>query len=155
MSMATSLANLTQAGGGNYETEFYLTINKCAGIPRGMYYYDAKAHTLCLITAPNSQFELLLSEAFQATAMLGMPQVLITLANRFNRFNWKYTSMSYAAQLKNIGVIYQTMYLVATAMGIGACGLGTGNADRFSQLTGLPYLEEGSIGEFMLGRPLE
>ena len=141
-------------GGANYETEFYITINKCVGIPRGMYYYDPKAHTLSLITLPTYQLELLLGEAFQATAMLGMPQVLITLANRFNRFNWKYTSMSYAAQLKNIGAIYQTMYLVATAMGIGACGLGTGNADRFSQITGLPYLEEGSVGEFMLGRPL-
>jgi SagB-type dehydrogenase family enzyme len=63
--------------------------------------------------------------------------------------------MSYAAQLKNVGVIYQTLYLVATAMNIGACGLGTGNADRFARLTGLPYLEEGSIGEFMLGRPLQ
>ena len=59
--------------------------------------------------------------------------------------------MSYATQLKNVGSIYQTMYLVATSMNIGACGLGIGNSDRFNKITGLPYMEEGTIGEFMLG----
>jgi len=141
-------------GGANYETEFYVTINKCAGIARGMYYYDPKAHQLSLVTAPTQEMEILLQEAYQASAMQGFPQILITLANRFNRFNWKYSSMSYAAQLKNIGVIYQTLYLVATSMGIGACGLGVGNTDRFSKLTGLDYFQEGSVGEFMIGRPL-
>ena len=141
-------------GGANYETEFYITINACTGIPRGMYYYDAKEHQLSLVSEPNQQMEMLLQEAYTATAMQGMPQILITLANRFNRFNWKYSSMSYAAQLKNIGVIYQTLYLVATSMGIGACGLGLGNTERFTKLTGLNYFEEGSVGEFMIGRPI-
>jgi oxazoline/thiazoline dehydrogenase len=140
-------------GGANYETEFYLTINACAGIPRGLYYYDAKEHIISLVSSPNIEMENLLNDAHLATAGQGFPQVLITMANRFNRFNWKYSSMSYAAQLKNIGVIYQTLYLVATSMGIGGCGLGTGNSERFSKITGLNYLEEGSLGEFMIGRP--
>jgi len=141
-------------GGANYETEFYITINACAGVPRGMYYYDPKEHMLSLVSKPNEEMEMLLHDAYTATAMQGYPQILITLANRFNRFNWKYSSMSYAAQLKNIGVIYQTLYLVATSMGIGACGLGVGNTERFSKLTALDYFEEGSVGEFMIGRPL-
>jgi oxazoline/thiazoline dehydrogenase len=141
-------------GGANYETEFYITINTCAGVPRGVYYYDPKEHILSLVSEPNDEMEKLLYDAYMATALQGMPQILITLANRFNRFNWKYSSMSYAAQLKNIGAIYQTLYLVATSMGIGACGLGVGNTERFSRLTGLNYFEEGSVGEFMIGRPL-
>lgn len=141
-------------GGACYESEFYITVNACSGIPRGIYYYDAKEHLLCLIQEPNNEMEGLLEEATIATARLGTPQILITLASRFNRFNWKYSSMSYAAQLKNVGVIYQTMYLVATAMNIGGCALGVGNTDRFCKIMGLNYLEEGSIGEFMIGRPL-
>jgi hypothetical protein len=39
-------------------------------------------------------------------------------------------------------------------MNLAGCGLGIGNTDRFCRMTGLDYLEEGSIGEFMLGRPL-
>lgn len=141
-------------GGANYEQEFYLTINACADLARGFYYYDPQRHCLCLVSAPCAEMEALLDDAFLASARQCRPQILITIASRFNRFNWKYSGMSYAAQLKNIGAIYQTMYLVATAMRIAACGLGTGNADRFSRLTGLAYLEEGSLGEFMLGRPL-
>lgn len=141
-------------GGANYEQEFYLTINQCAGLDRGLYYYDPEAHAVCLVSGPCAEMEALLTDAWHANAMQCRPQVLITIASRFARFNWKYTGMSYAAQLKNVGAIYQTLYLVATAMGLAACGLGTGNADRFSRLTGLAWSEEGSIGEFMIGRAL-
>jgi oxazoline/thiazoline dehydrogenase len=142
------------SGGASYENEIYVTISACVGIRRGFYYYSPQDHTLCRVAEPCADMEAMLDEAWLATAMMCRPQILLTIASRFNRFNWKYTGMSYAAQLKNVGVIYQTLYLVATAMNIGACGLGTGNADRFARLTGLPYMEEGSIGEFMLGRPL-
>ncbi len=142
------------SGGASYENEIYVTVAACIGIKRGFYYYDPQSHCLCLIKEPCADMEQLLNEAYQATAMTCRPQILLTIASRFNRVSWKYAAMSYATQLKHVGVIYQTMYLVATAMKIGACGLGLGNTDRFCQMTGLNYFEEGSIGEFMLGRPL-
>jgi SagB-type dehydrogenase family enzyme len=80
-----------------------------------------------------------------------VPQVLITFAARFQRMGWKYDGMAYAATLKNVGVMYQTMYLVATAMGIAPCGLVSGNSDLLAQAAGLDYLKESSVGEFMLG----
>lgn len=141
-------------GGGLYEQELYVTIEACADLPRGFYHYDAQAHALCLINTPNEDMARLVEEAVSATAGLGRPQVLFTIASRFAAFNWKYSAMCYAAQLKNVGAIYQTMYLVATAMGLGGCGLGLGNADRFARMTGHDYATEGSIGEFMIGRPL-
>ena len=142
------------SGGASYENEIYVTVSACIGIKRGFYYYDPQHHCLCLIKEPCKDMEELLNEAYIATAMTCYPQILLTIASRFNRVSWKYAGMSYATQLKHIGVIYQTMYLVATAMNIGACGLGLGNTDRFCQMTGLNYFEEGSLGEFMLGRPL-
>lgn len=140
-------------GGAMYEQELFVTIDACADLRRGVYYYDAVQHALCPVAEPSPDMEALIDEAAGATAYIGRPQILFTIASRFERFNWKYSGMAYAAQLKNIGVIYQTMYLVATAMGIGGCGLGLGNSDRFARLTGRPWLEEGSIGEFMIGRP--
>ncbi len=141
-------------GGAIYEQELYLTIDSCLDIPRGFYYYDALNHSLHPVSAPCPDMEMMLEEAVNATARTGRPQILFTIASRFDTFNWKYSAMSYAAQLKNIGVIYQTMYLVTTAMGLGGCGLGLGNSDRFAQLTGIDYAAEGSIGEFMIGRPI-
>lgn len=141
-------------GGACYEQEYYITIDACIDFPRGFYYYDSLHHGLCLISGPDAEMEALLDEASVATARQGRPQILITIASRFHRVGWKYRGMGYATQLKNIGAVYQTMYLVATAMNLAGCGLGIGNTDRFCRMTGLDYLEEGSIGEFMLGRPL-
>ena len=77
--------------------------------------------------------------------------MLITLASRFQRLSWKYAAIAYAATLKNVGVLYQTMYLVATAMGLAPCALGAGNADLFAAAAGTDYYAESSVGEFMLG----
>ena len=50
-----------------------------------------------------------------------------------------------------VGALYQTMYLVGTAMGLAPCGLGGGHSDLFTQAAGTNYLEETSVGEFILG----
>ena len=59
--------------------------------------------------------------------------------------------MAYATILKNVGVLYQTMYLVATAMGLASCALGGGDADLFVAAVGTDYYAETSVGEFILG----
>lgn len=141
------------SGGASYELELYLTVNQCQGLERGFYYYDAQEHAICLIERENADTEGMLNEAWISAAKLCRPQVLITIASRFHRVNWKYSGMAYAAQLKNTGVLYQTFYLVATAMNLAGCGLGLGNSERFSRLARTNYYEEGSIGEFMLGNP--
>jgi len=140
-------------GGASYEFELYLTINACAGLERGFYYYDPEGHTLSLVRQPNEDTEALLDDAWVSSARQCRPQVLITIASRFHRVSWKYSGMAYAAQLKNAGVLYQTFYLVATAMNLAGCGLGLGDAARFARLTEISNFQEGSVGEFMLGTP--
>lgn len=142
------------SNGAAYEQEFYVAVNGCIGVRRGLYYYDPQQHHLCLICEPTPVFEGLLDDASAACDGQCRPQILLVLANRFARSHWKYGGISYSSQLKNIGAIYQTMYLVATAMNIAACALNIGNSERFARLTGLDYLAQGSIGEFILGRPL-
>ena len=75
----------------------------------------------------------------------------MTIAARVGRIFWKYESMGYAAILKNTGVLYQTMYLVAEAMGLGACGIGGGHSDLLSKAAGLDYYAESAVGEFLIG----
>ena len=79
------------------------------------------------------------------------PQVLVTLASRFDRTSWKYRGIAYALTLKNVGVLYATMQLAVTAMGLGGCALGTGNAAHFAEATGRDPAAESSVGEFLLG----
>jgi SagB-type dehydrogenase family enzyme len=67
--------------------------------------------------------------------------------------SWKYDALAYRTILKDVGVLYQTMYLVATAMGLAACALGSGNADLFATAAGTDYFVEASVGDFVLGIP--
>jgi oxazoline/thiazoline dehydrogenase len=77
--------------------------------------------------------------------------VLITMAARFQRLSWKYESISYSLMLKNVGALFQTMYLVATAMDLAPCALGGGDSDLFARAAGLDYYAETSVGEFLIG----
>jgi SagB-type dehydrogenase family enzyme len=139
------------SGGAIYELELYPSINDCEGIPAGLYHYCPKNHRLCKLSDPNEDAEALLKNAMQATGTEVVPQILITIAARFQRLSWKYESMAYNVILKNVGVLYQTMYLVATAMDLAPCAVGGGNSDLFARVTGLDYYAETSVGEFLIG----
>jgi SagB-type dehydrogenase family enzyme len=139
------------SGGGAYDVEIYLTLRSCAAAPAGFYHYDPLRHGLELVTSRADIVAAFVGEARRAAGLKDSPQVAITLASRFTRLTWKYRGIAYATTLKNVGVLYEAMYLVATAMGLAPCGLGGGNAALFARATGLDPLTESSVGEFVLG----
>lgn len=139
------------SGGALYEMELYCVVNSCEGISSGLYHYEPLAHQLCRISNRTETVEALLNDAGQSMGQQGMPQVLIVIAARFQRLAWKYESIAYTLMLKHVGVLYQTMYLVATAMKLAPCGLGGGNSDLFTKATACDYYAETSVGEFALG----
>jgi SagB-type dehydrogenase family enzyme len=104
------------------------------------------------ICVRQEDFELLLQAAALAMGEAGLPQILITIAARFGRVSWKYSSIAYALILKNVGVLIQTLYLMAADMGLGGCAIGIANIDLFSKLTGLEFYVEGPVGQFAVGR---
>jgi SagB-type dehydrogenase family enzyme len=132
-----------------------VTVETCDGLPSGLYHYNPLDHQLHGVAARNAHIEQLLRDAQAAAALSSVPQVLITLTSRFQRLSWKYRSIAYATTLKNVGVLYQTMYLVATAMGLAPCALGGGNAALFAEAIGTDYCAESSVGEFALGSARE
>lgn len=138
-------------GGGCYELEIYAVIDTCDGIPKGVYHYDPSNHHLEVLASENYGRNALLDKAAQANGTGARPQVLFIITARFQRINWKYETMAYAAILKNVGVLYQSMYLVATAMQLAPCALGAGDPHPLGEITGDPYWIESSVGEFMLG----
>ncbi len=141
------------SGGGAYELEIYPVVGDCEGLVPGIYHYAADAHALDQVAAPSRRTQALLTDAAAATALTGSPQVLPAITARFARVSWKYSGMAYATILKNVGVLYQTMYLVATAMGLAPCAIGTGSSARLSGILDLPYGEESMVGEFLIGAP--
>ena len=53
--------------------------------------------------------------------------------------------------LKDAGGLLQTMYLVATGMGLAPCAIGGGNAECSAAAAGTAFWEESSVADFMLG----
>jgi SagB-type dehydrogenase family enzyme len=140
------------SAGGGYELELYLAVDKCQGLARGFYHYDAGAHALVPIAVPTSELDALLTEARYAIGAPAGPQILITIAARFGRISWKYSSIAYALILKDVGVLTQTLYLMATDLGLGGCAIGSTNIDLFAKMTGIEFHVEGPVGQFAIGR---
>ncbi|OKO86071.1 dehydrogenase [Bradyrhizobium sp. NAS80.1] len=140
------------AAGSAYELELYLAVSNCEGLSRGLYHYDAGGHALVAIDASARQLRALSMAAEFAMGASGPPQILITIAARFGRISWKYSSIAYSLILKDVGSLIQTFYLTATDMGLGGCAIGTSNIDLFAGMTGLEFHVEGPVGQFALGR---
>jgi SagB-type dehydrogenase family enzyme len=140
------------SAGAAYGLELYLAVNACEGLARGFYHYEAGDHMLAPIGVPGDDFEALLASAEYAMGAPAAPQILITIAARFGRVSWKYSSIAYALILKDVGALMQTLYLMATDMGLGGCAIGIVNVDLFAKMTGVELHVEGPVGQFAIGR---
>jgi SagB-type dehydrogenase family enzyme len=140
------------SAGSLYELDLYLTVDRCDDLPRGIYHYDPADHALTLINEREADVEELLAGA---TVLVGSsrPPVLITMTARIGRLSWVYDSISYATTLKHVGVLQQTLYLVATMLGLAPCALAMGDSELATTAFGLDWPAEVSVGEFVVGVP--
>jgi len=140
------------ASGGLFPLEFYVVVRACRGLAAGVYHYDPMGHRLGRVRETTAEVNRLLDESAAALAEPAETmQVLLVLTARFDRVMWKYSGFAYALILKDVGIVFQNMYLAATAMNLAPCAIGTGNSDRFTRILGNDYYAETSVGEFTLG----
>jgi SagB-type dehydrogenase family enzyme len=143
------------SAGAGYELELYLSVNSCQGLPRGFYHYDAGGHALVEIDIAGNVLDASLVAAASAMGVETPPQILITIAARFGRISWKYSSLAYSLILRDAGVLLQTFYLMAMDLDLGGCAVGIANVDLFAKMTGIEFHVEGPVGQFALGRGAE
>lgn len=139
------------SGGASYELELYPLVHRVDGLDPGLYRYDQGGHRLERVDADPAALRRISGVNQTLQDMSEPPQVLLLLTARFGRTMWKYEAFAYALILKHVGILFQVMYLVATAMELSACAVGTGDSEEFAAATGLDPLTEGTVGEFMLG----
>jgi SagB-type dehydrogenase family enzyme len=141
------------SGGAMHDLELYLIVTDIQDLPTGAFHYAADRHLLETFPAGQEDVAMLLEAATRASGTSKPPHVLIKIVSRFARLCWKYRSISYATTLKNVGVLYQTMYLVATSMRLAGCALGSGDDVAAERALKLSSRSEIVVGEFMLGSP--
>ena len=139
------------SGGGTHDLEVFVAAEKVHGLTRAVYRYDASTHALETVASAADSVDGVLLGAMRAAALKEPPQMLVLIVSRFGRMSWKYRGISYSTTLKNVGVLYQTMYLVSTAMKLGGCALGSGNDPAVERVLKLSQRSELLVGEFMLG----
>jgi SagB-type dehydrogenase family enzyme len=138
--------------GGRYPLRIHLILRCCAGVDPGLYSYDALGHQLLRRRGYDEHVERMLGDyAELADLQSANPQVLFVITTHHSQVA-DYLRMALANTLKEVGALYQTMYLVATAMGLAPCAIGGGNSQVFAALAGIDAAES-VIGEFMLGIP--
>jgi SagB-type dehydrogenase family enzyme len=136
--------------GALYELEIYPAVNACEGIAPGLYHYCPRRHGLEPVSGVTPELGALLDDARSSQPPEDRPDVLLVIAARFPRISFKYEAIAYSLVLKDVGVLLQTMYLVATAMSLAPYALGHGDADVFCRAAGTDYYAESSVGEFAL-----
>ncbi len=139
------------SGGSTNSIDVYLAVRACKGIDPGMYLYDGQRHGLVEVAPAGPDLTQLISQVPLDPNSTALPQVLLVFACRFGRAMWKYESMAYALVLKDLGVLFQSFYLVGEDMNLAMCAQGGGNSVIFSGLTGCRDLDESSVGEMAIG----
>ncbi|MGL4305643.1 MAG: SagB family peptide dehydrogenase [Mycobacteriaceae bacterium] len=142
------------SGGAVYELEIYPVIHNVAGLASGMYHYDSFEHLLRPVAPEGSpEVDKLLRTSSMTLTTGQLPQVLLVISARTGRLMWTYQQVSYGIILKHVGILLQTIYLTATAMGLGAVAQGYADTTAFTSATGVKELEECSVGSIVIGTP--
>lgn len=133
----------TPSSGALYPIEVYPIVNDVEGVAQGVYHYDVRRHGLSLVRAGPVGGDVMrygLDQDFLATA-----NVVIVLTLIHQRMRFRYRDRSYRYGLLEAGHLGQNLYLVATALGLGACAVGAFHDDGINDLLDVDGREEVAV----------
>ena len=133
-----------------YELELYLTVNRCSGLPQGIYHYDPAGHRLFLVSSDTADHRILLDMAMVAAADHRHPAALLSVTTRMARTAPVLRSRAYAAALLHLGALQETLHLTAKAMGLAAHAVSVDAGDRVGRALRLDWPAEVCVGECAL-----
>jgi SagB-type dehydrogenase family enzyme len=151
----TSVSRPYPSGGAAYSLELYpiLGENAVETLDSGAYHYLPDAHALELVSPFTPDYQPFLVGAGRAMGATP-PPIAIVITSRYARQSEEYNRKAYSLVLKEVGCLFQTLYLVAEALGVAACALGGGTPHGvLAALCHTTELEEPVVGEFALGMP--
>ena len=137
------------SSGALYPIELYPVVHRAEGIPPGVYHYTYREHAL---------EEVRLGDHRQAVVDQGLSQeflgecgAVLFVSMILQRMRPKYQDRSYRYGLLEAGHVGENAYLAATALGLGACGVGAFMDDAINEMLGLDGVEEAAVYLVALG----
>jgi SagB-type dehydrogenase family enzyme len=141
------------SGGGIYSLEIYPVLAEQAveSISSGLYRYLPESHRLQKLPAAGAICSSYLESA-GASAVAAPPPIVLLITSHFAAQAAIYGGLAYSLILKEVGSLFQTMYLAAEHLHLSGCALGGGiSGSRLTRICGTSELAEPLVGEFLLG----
>jgi putative peptide maturation dehydrogenase len=156
LGQVTTLKRTSPSAGGFHPIEAYPLITAVDELDPGLYHYNAAEHALELLTPLGVAEARAVATAFVCgQTYLGDAHVLLVLAARFDRAFWKYRNHRKAltALVMDAAHLSQTLYLVATELGLGAFVTAAVNNADIEERLGIDGYREGVLAVCGFGRP--
>ena len=111
------------SGGALHPIDVYPIVTRVTGVEPGIYHYNVRDHSLGLLSEfATAEGQRLATSFMCGQRHFGTAAVSFVLTARFSRNHWKYRrhQKAYAGILMDAAHLSQTLYLVATELGLGA-----------------------------------
>lgn len=131
------------SSGALYPLEIYPVVHRVEGLQAGLYHHAVQNHGLELVKAGDLRQPLI--KAGLSQDFLGEAQVCFVVSGIFQRTRWKYHERTYRYVLMEAGHLGQNLYLAATALGLGVCGIGAFFDDPLNELLGIDGKKEAAL----------
>lgn len=152
----TTLKRTSPSAGGFHPIEAYPVVTNVGELDPGLYHYNAAEHALELMVPLGLEEARAAATAFVCgQTYFGDAHVLFVLAARFDRAFWKYRNhrKALAALLMDAAHLSQTLYLVATELGLGAFVTAAVNNADIEERFGMDGYREGVLAVCGFGAP--
>jgi putative peptide maturation dehydrogenase len=152
------LRRTSPSGGALHAVDPYLLVTNVHGLEAGLYGYDGRRHCIACREPLERAQAIELGTLFTCGQdYFGAAHVLFLLAARFERTFWKYRRhpKAYPVALMDAAHLSQTLYLVATELGLGAFATVAVNAAAIDERLGLDGVRAGVLAVLGCGRPGE
>ena len=142
------------SAGARHSLELYVLSRNITGLSPAVYYYDPFTNELAGLEEWNSEHDDLLERLVRLPAMLSRsPDAAFYITSVVGRVFWKYEGSGLASIYRDMGCLLQTMYLVATDLGLAPCAIAAVDRPPLPAFVPAKTLEEIHVGSFALGRP--
>jgi putative peptide maturation dehydrogenase len=152
----TTLKRTSPSAGGFHPVDAYALLIGVEGVEPGLYHYNGWSHRLELIEGLAADEARELATQFVCgQSYFADAHALFVLAARFDRAFWKYRNHQKAltALLMDAAHLSQTLYLVATELGLGAFVTAAVNNADIEERLGLDGAGEGVLAVCGCGLP--
>lgn len=139
------------SAGGLCSNEVYIVALRVTELDHGLYHYQPSDHSLECLQSGNLRASI--ERSILYPELIPDASIVVLLGAVFHRLKIKYGDRGYRFALMDSGHIAQNMYLVSSALGLGAVAVGGFLDDELNQMLEMNGVDEAVTYVIVIGQP--